>query len=98
MRGAQLRGARLDGLLELLLMPQQLPVALLNLAEHLVEAVDQLADLVVAELLDAQVVAVVAGDGARDVGEPQQRRRDDPLQPPADEERDADSRRTAPGR
>ena len=45
---AQLRGARLDGLLELLLVLQQLRVALLDLAEHLVEAVDQLADLVVA--------------------------------------------------
>ena len=47
-RGAQLRGARLDGLLELLLVPQQLPVPLLNLAEHLVEPAHQLADLVAA--------------------------------------------------
>ena len=45
---AELRGARLDGLLELVLMPQQLAVPLLNLAEHLVEPAHELADLVAA--------------------------------------------------
>ena len=45
---AQLRGARLDGLLEPFLVLQQLPSRRLDLAEHLVEAGDQLADLVAA--------------------------------------------------
>ena len=49
--GPQLGGARLDGLLELLLVLEQRQVALLNLVQHLVEAVDQLADLVAAAVL-----------------------------------------------
>ena len=51
---------------------------------------DQLADLVVAELLDPQIVPMVASDDARDLREPQQGRGNHPLQAPADEERDTD--------
>ena len=89
-RGAQLRGANLDRLLELLLVPLELPVPLLNLAEHLVEPAHQLADLVAAALLDPQIVPVVAGHDARDLGEPQQWRGNHPLQKPPDDECDAD--------
>ena len=90
--GAQFGRARLDGLLELILVVQELQVALLNLAEHLVEAADQLADLVVAAVrLGAQVVAPLAGDGARDAGEPHQRHRDDALQPRRQRPGDADA-------
>ena len=90
--GAQLGGARLDGLLELILVMQQLQVPLLNLAEHLVESADQLADLVVAAVrLGAKVVAPLARDGARDAGEPHQRHGDDALQPRRQRPGDADA-------
>ena len=54
-------------LLELLLVLQQLAIAVLDLDEHVVEAVDQLADLVVPGRFDAHVVAVLPRDRAGDV-------------------------------
>ena len=66
---------------------QQRQVALLDLVEHLVEAVDQLADLVAAGRLRADVVAALARDDPRDLGQPQQRHRDDALQPVGDRQR-----------
>ena len=57
-----------------------LPIALLDLAEHLVEAVDQLADLVVARLFGARLEALVASHRARDGGQLQEGARDQALQ------------------
>ena len=53
----------------------------MNLGEHLVEAVDELRDLVcpLAGVLDANVIDTVARHGASDRGQAQQRRRDRAL-------------------
>ena len=51
----------------------------MDLGEHLVEAVDQLADLVSARAFDAHVVAAAVRHRAGDRGQTQQRRRDDAL-------------------
>ena len=86
---AQFGRARLDCRFEALLLLQQLRVALLDLVEHLVEAVDEHRHLVVApggRRLGAHVVAPLAGDDAGDVGQPQQRDRNDALQPRSNRE------------
>ena len=51
-----------------------------------VEAIDQLADFVTGAALGAKIVAAVARHFAGDLREPEQRRRDDPLQPEGERE------------
>ena len=90
-RGPQLAGACVDGVLELFLVLDQTAVPLADFDQHVVEAVHELADFVVPGGFDPHVVAMVARHRAGDVGQPQQRRRDDALQPARQDERQADA-------
>ena len=56
---AQFGGPLFDGALETFLMAQQIDVAPVDLGEHAVESVNQLADFVCAGAFDAHVVAAV---------------------------------------
>ena len=80
---AQFRRARLHRRFEALLLLQQARVAVLDLLEHPVEAGDEhrRSRRRRRAALRADVVAALAGDDAGDLGQPQQRDRDDALQP-----------------
>ena len=52
--GLQLGGARVDRALEVVLLQQQLLIALLDVGQHRVELIDQLADLVVVAVASAR--------------------------------------------
>ena len=61
----KLGGSGIDHVFEILLLNEQLAIAPANLLHHVVEPVDQLANLVVVLLLNAKRVLVVKHDGAR---------------------------------
>ena len=82
----ELRRSRVDLLLQVRLMVLQLCVALVNLSEHLVETVDQRADLVLAVPFDPDGVRLFVRDRSRRRGEPQDRARNESLQHPRDGE------------
>jgi hypothetical protein len=86
----QFRRPRFDSGFEAPLVQQQHGVAVLNLLQHPVEPGDEDANLVGAvagAALRADVVPALAGDDACDLRQPQQRRRDEALQPGSDDER-----------
>ena len=83
-----------DGALELFLVLDQLGIPILDLDEHLVEPVNQLADLVVTGPLDAHIVAMLARDCARGRGQPQERLGNDSLQPGRQRERQPKAQRS----
>jgi hypothetical protein len=89
-RRPELRRACFDRALELLLVLDQLAISILDLDEHVVEPINQLADLVVPGRFDAQLVAVLSRDGAGGRGQPQERLGNNPLQPGRQQERQAE--------
>ena len=101
--GLQLRGARVDGLFEVVLLQQQLLIALLDVRQHRVELVDQLADLVVVARRGADVVAAAVADQTRHRDQPRDRVEDQARRrarqaernPEAAEQRAGDDRREA---
>jgi hypothetical protein len=74
----QLRGARVHSALEVVLMLKELLVALLYIAQHRVELIDQLADLVVVSRVRADVVAAAVAHEPRHLDEPFDRTEDQP--------------------
>jgi hypothetical protein len=77
-RRPQLRRPGVDGLFEVLLLQQELLIAPLNLAEHLVEVVDEVADLVVGGPVGADVVVLAVANLAGHGDEPLDRAAGDP--------------------
>jgi hypothetical protein len=76
----QLRGTAHDRFLEAVAVLGKLAVAGLDLGEHVVEAVDQSPDLVVAELRGADAVVFFARDQARSARQAQDGLRDHVLE------------------
>ena len=83
----ELGGPRVDLFLQVRLMALQLCVAFLNLPEHLVEPVDQRADLVLAAAFDPDRVGLFARHRSRGRGEPKNRSGNESLKHPCDSKR-----------
>ena len=88
----QLRGARVDGAFEVQLLQLQLPIAPVDLVHHLVDAGDQLPQLIVARRVPAKVIAVLVGHRTRESGQILDRPRDHPLEPHRQREGDPERR------
>ena len=77
----QLGRAVLDAVFQLVVRRLEIGVALLDLREHFVEPVDELADFVLALLAGAHGIILPLGDLAGGLGQPQDGMGDEPLQP-----------------
>jgi hypothetical protein len=93
--GAELRRADVNHPLELHAVPLQLRVALLDVVEHLVECLDELAHLVVADLRHAQSIAPIPDHGTGSLRQVEQRSGHDALQSPPDRSSQCDRAKQA---
>ena len=85
--GLEFGRARIDRALEIVLLREQLKVALLDVGEHGVELIDQLADLVLVAVLRADVVAAAVAHQARHRDQSRDRVEDQPRGRPRQTER-----------
>ena len=74
----ELGGALVHGALEVVLLQQELLIALLDVGQHRVELIDQLADFVVVARGGADVVAAAVAHEPRHLDEPRDRAEDQP--------------------
>ncbi len=74
----ELGGARVHRAFQIVLLPEQLLIALLDVAEHRVELIDQLADFVVVSRVGPDVVVAAVAHQARHLDQPHDGTEDQP--------------------